>query len=1331
MKTSADKRVVSLGLVLSMIMASIAVLFSAVPVAGTVYQSAAMHFDGNETMQNFGRSVAMMDLNGDGISDLIVGAPYTTANGLNAAGAVTIYLSEAGMTMSKVIVVNGTEQEELFGWTVANVGDVNGDGNADLAVGAPWANPTGIMHAGSITLLYGWANFDGTPNATISGLNEGEQLGYSISAAGDANGDRYDDILAGAPFFSSATMDEVGRAYIFYGGDPPDSNPDRTYTGQVGFAHLGFSVSGGISIDANADMDMIAGAPGQGSSGAAYIVRNLGRVNPTLTVVSGMSTNENFSFSVCLIPDINGDTIGDIAVGAPTNNNGGPNAGAVYIFYGGAKFNTAVDLTYTGSSGEWFGWAVAAGDFHRDGISDLLVGAPESRLNATSVGRAYAYFGGSPPSSAPNLTLVPDANANFFGASLTVGGNATMDIAADFAVGDQLFNVPGFPNAGRVYVYAGEHIVPPAYPIVKCYVYVPGTTQGIQGFTLTLESPTFDKSNTTNAAGYCEITAVPGTFWLNASKVGYVTNSSTISLAMDDVISVKPFYPLKTPEVTGVVRDDPSSLPINRAVVALYNGTTLVDEMVTGTNGTYWFWLPDNLVPPDGGSTDMTISTWDGDHYTVTKDFSLSRDQKLWLNFTLDNFPIVIGSVRESLFLSAVRGAVVQANQGSIIVATDTTDIRGNYDLTATNATPGAKLYVNVTAAGYRKTMNSVTVEKNGTYTMNFLLQPDNTPPISQLGLLPTYTTTASVPLTATASDPNNNGISEVQLWYRMGSLGSYTMYSKDTISPYDFSFDSSATGGDGLYSFYSIAVDYASNVEAPPAGNDTWTFVDSHAPAVSITAPTAGQLVQNSYVVATWTGSDIGSGIEMFETDIDSTGWIDKGLLLEHNFTSVADGAHTISVRATDFAGLVTTSTVDIIVDTTNAASHVDALPQYTAEEEFMITATATDPNGIQEVQLWFRFNGAGSYSYLGRDTLAPYEFLFDSSDHDGDGLYEFYSLAIDGAGNNETPPASNDTYTIVDTAPPGLSITVPVELGVVGNSTVQVNWTCSDAASGIANSRVKLDGGTWVDRGLNVQYAFASVSDGSHTIYVNVTDHAGFSVMSSVNITVDTAAPVVTITSPLNGSAFSSYALTVKWTANDSGSGINTLSVSRDGINWEFVNVNVTEFTFSGASGLMEGPYELRVRAADHGGLTTIASVNTRLDRTPPVVTITAPAADEKVKSSATTVTWTMSDAGSGVAVVRISIDGGAFQSIGTDQSYDLTGLTNGQHNVTIRVSDDAGNLKDVSVSFTVSTGGVSAVMLAAIGIIIIVVVAAAILMMRKKKPVGPEPPKKEGKN
>ena len=1334
MKASVDRRYVSVLLVLCMIAATMAIMLVANPVKGVAYQQPFAFKDGEQDRESFARSMALLDLDADGIADLVAGAPYATISSMKNAGSVRVYLSNGGPPLSKTVYINGTHGGDSFGWAVANVGDVNGDGKDDLAVGAPYADPGTDIDAGNVTLFYGWSGFSGKANVSINSANAGEGFGYALSAAGDVDGDTIDDMIVGAPYYSSATVTEIGRAYIFYGGSSMDSTADKTFTGDAANGHFGLSVSGNANVDNDASMDMIVGAPDEVSAGAArgaaHIFRNLDRVTPQTSVVRGAATNDKFGYCVMMINDIDGDTFDDIAIGAPYNDENGTDAGEVSILYGGAKFNDQVDLVLMGQApNELFGFSIASGDFRKDSYCDLVVGAPNSSLNATMAGRAYVFYGSSTPSAHPSVIIVPETGSNFLGGSAAVGGNVTGDSARDFAVGDPQFNLPGLPNAGRAYVYAGVTIVTPENPWVWGYVYN-NTSVGLQGFTVTLksQSTSFSKSITTTANGSYgigkELTAVPGTYWLNASKSGYVLNSTTITLVMDQV-KRQDFYPDTVPIVWGVITELPATA-IRGTTVAMYNGTTFIQSAVTPANGTYWMTVPTAFIPAAGSQTDLRIEAWDGTHYLNWKNVTVRRSDTKQVNIQLDLFPYVTGVIRDAVTSSAVRGATIVADQGGVVRGTATSDLRGNYNLTAVNATAPGPLYLNVTAPGYWNDSATVAVAKNTESTQDFFLLSDTTPPTSSITTtLQSYTNTTVIALDATAND--DQGIKEVQLWYRRGGSGNYLLYGSDQTSPYSFAFNTGTTGGDGLYEFYTRAVDLASNVEAAPAANDTWTYVDAHVPVLSITAPTEGQVFATSTVAVTWTGSDTGSGILWYRVQLDSGAWVDKGTATSHSFTSVADGAHRINVTASDKALLETTKTVNVTVDTTDAASQVNALPTYTTVADFVVTATASDPTGIQEVQLWYRFGGAGAFVYFGRDTTSPYTFQFNTSNIQGDDLYEFYSKAIDGAGHNESAPAGNDTWTIVDTAAPTLSITAPTAGQTVSTADATVNWTGSDPVSGIASFKTRVDGGSWVDRGTSLSATLTSLADGNHTTEVNATDRAGHSKLASVTFRVDTVAPVVLITAPTNNSALSSASITLQWSASDVGSGIETLQVSSDGLAWESVDVNSTERVFYGPSGFPEGDYTLYVRAADHGGLTTTATVRTVLDRTDPTVTITSPRPDQKVKDSNVTIGWAMLDTGSGVSQVRISIDGGAFMSLGSATSYDIATLADGKHNVTVRVTDRAGNYAEATVEFTISTGGgISSIMMGAIALVIIVTIVAGVLLMKRKK--GPVPEKKE---
>jgi hypothetical protein len=199
------------------------------------------------------------------------------------------------------------------------------------------------------------------------------------------------------------------------------------------------------------------------------------------------------------------------------------------------------------------------------------------------------------------------------------------------------------------------------------------------------------------------------------------------------------------------------------------------------------------------------------------------------------------------------------------------------------------------------------------------------------------------------------------------------------------------------------------------------------------------------------------------------------------------------------------------------------------------------------------------------------------------------------------------------------------------------------------------------------------------------------------------------------------------LEWSASDVGSGIALLEITSTGASWMSVDVDSTEYQFNQPSGIMEGEHVMGVRATDRGGLVTTATVNTILDRTEPTVTITSPRPDQKLKDSTVTIEWAMLDGTSGISQVRISIDGQAYVPLGVVSSYEIPKLDDGVHNITLRVTDRAGNMAETTIEFTVSAGaGISTVMIGAIAVVIIVALVAGAMLMRRKK--GPTPEKKE---
>src|SRR5690242_14058941 len=180
-----------------------------------------MAVDGEASNDMLGLSVAGAgDVNGDGYADIIVGADHNDAGGTDAGRAYVVF-GGPGPTRLPNWVLTGGSGGGLFGNSVAGAGDVNGDGYADVIVGAPQA---GGSNRGAAYVFFGGPAADAIPDLALSGEQANDRFGASVAGAGDVNGDGYDDVIVGAPLNDSAGSNS-GRAYIFYGGPGADATP--------------------------------------------------------------------------------------------------------------------------------------------------------------------------------------------------------------------------------------------------------------------------------------------------------------------------------------------------------------------------------------------------------------------------------------------------------------------------------------------------------------------------------------------------------------------------------------------------------------------------------------------------------------------------------------------------------------------------------------------------------------------------------------------------------------------------------------------------------------------------------------------------------------------------------------------------------------------------------------------------------------------------------------------------------------------------------------------------------------------------------------------------
>ncbi|MCX6410331.1 MAG: FG-GAP-like repeat-containing protein [Actinobacteria bacterium] len=389
-----------------------------------------------------GGSVASAgDVNGDGLADVIVGASDADPSSrTNAGSSYVIYgtASPSNVNLASLgssgFRIDGAAAGDGSGSSVASAGDVNGDGRADVIVGAPAGGPSWRDRAGSSYVIYGTASPSNVNLASlgsssgfrIDGAADLDYSGNSVASAGDVNGDGRADVIVGAPSASPSSRSGAGSSYVIYGTASP-SNVDLASLGSSGFRidgaadsdYSGGSVASAGDVNGDGRADVIVGAPsaspssrsGAGSSYVIYGTASPSDVDLSLPLgssgfrIDGAADSDYSGGSVASAGDVNGDGRADVIVGAPSADPSlRDDAGSSYVIYGtaspsdvdlslplgsnGFRIDGAADLDYSGRS------VASAGDVNGDGLADVIVGAPyadpSSRRNA---GSSYVIYG--------------------------------------------------------------------------------------------------------------------------------------------------------------------------------------------------------------------------------------------------------------------------------------------------------------------------------------------------------------------------------------------------------------------------------------------------------------------------------------------------------------------------------------------------------------------------------------------------------------------------------------------------------------------------------------------------------------------------------------------------------------------------------------------------------------------------------------------------------------------------------------------------------------------------------------------------------------------------
>ncbi len=422
--------------------------------------------ESDQTGADLGICVATAgDVNGDGYSDVIVGADYYD-NGLGAAGRAYVYLgSPSGLAATAAWTAESDQADARFGYAVATAGDVNGDGYSDVVVGAPFYD-AGDTDEGTAHLYYGSpSGLAATAGWIAESDQAGANLGASVATAGDVNGDGYSDVIVGAVHFEN-TQTKQGRAYAYLGSASGLATAAVWMADGAGAETLlGFSVATAGDVNGDGYSDVIVGGAGYANpdffEGGAFLYLGSASglaLSPAWTGEGG-AVGALYGISVATAGDINGDGYADVIVGASQFSDPESVEGSAYVYLGSAT-GLATTATWTAESdqaGAYFGWkAATAGDVNGDGYSDVIVGAYGYDTAQPDGGQAYLYLGsasGLAPTAA--WAVESDQGSAQLGSSLATAGDINGDGYSDIIVGAPLFD-NGQANEGRAFVYLGS-----------------------------------------------------------------------------------------------------------------------------------------------------------------------------------------------------------------------------------------------------------------------------------------------------------------------------------------------------------------------------------------------------------------------------------------------------------------------------------------------------------------------------------------------------------------------------------------------------------------------------------------------------------------------------------------------------------------------------------------------------------------------------------------------------------------------------------------------------------------------------------------------------------
>jgi hypothetical protein len=421
--------------------------------------------EGNRADARFSTVGTAGDVNGDGYADVIVGAPLYDNGQFREGRAFAYHGSDSGLSATPAWTAEGDRPDARFGHAVATAGDVDGDGFSDVILGA-FLYDNGQAGEGRAFAYHGsTGGLLASPAWTAEGDQTGAEFGFSVGSAGDVNGDGYADVVVGARSFTNGEANE-GRAFGYHGSAAGLAVvPAWTAESDQNGAAFGNSVGTAGDVNGDGYSDVIVGAEGYDSGQTdegrvfAYHGSAGGLSASAAWTAEGNQSSAYFGGSVGTAGDVDGDGYSDVIVGARLHDNGQSNEGRAFVYEGSAT-GLSANPVWTAESDQAdasLGYSVGtAGDVNGDGYADVIVGAWLYANGQNGEGRALAYHG-SAAGLSTSPSWVAESNQAFalFGASVGTAGDVNGDGYADVLVGSYGYD-NGQTDEGRAFLYYGN-----------------------------------------------------------------------------------------------------------------------------------------------------------------------------------------------------------------------------------------------------------------------------------------------------------------------------------------------------------------------------------------------------------------------------------------------------------------------------------------------------------------------------------------------------------------------------------------------------------------------------------------------------------------------------------------------------------------------------------------------------------------------------------------------------------------------------------------------------------------------------------------------------------